>query len=270
MERHVNWAKRNAALLGAAVVGLASASAASAATISVDWFGTGGAAGVTQMTPAETAGVVPVANWNSFEGTDSTSAQALVDSTGAATGATVTWDSNNTWNTGVAVTNGDTKMMKSYLDTSDTSTTTVTVTGLPTSTEPYAVIVYYDGDNGANNRVGRYAIGSQVFWGRDAANATFDGTYTLAQSPVDPIAGGGAVDNNNAAALTVPAGNYMIFTGITDSFVLTGQASVAGDATNRGGINGIQIVPLSAVPEPTSLAVVGLAGVALIGRRRRR
>ena len=38
------------------------------------------------------------------------------DSTGAASGVTVTWDSNNTWNTGAGNSTADRKLMHGYLD----------------------------------------------------------------------------------------------------------------------------------------------------------
>ena len=255
-------------------------SAAQAQSISIDWFGGGGGGGTTQaqMLPTETAGVIPRSNWNSLASDangDGLIPLSLVDHTGAATGATVTWASQNTWNTAHVQADGDLRMMKGYIDTNDTSVTNVTVAGLPAATEPWAVIVYYDGDNGTQNRVGRFTLsgattGNATFWGRDAGGA-FTGLYTPAQSPVDPLAGGGAIDNNNTAALTVPAGNFMLFADVTGTgFILEAQASVSAGGTNRAAINGIQIIPMSQVPEPGALAVIGLLGAGLLARRRNR
>jgi hypothetical protein len=260
-----------------AVGGLAQSSMG--AVIGVDFGGGGGSAVSTQMGPSETAGVIPSSNWNSFFATPTqATAQSLLDSTGGATPANVGWTSNNTWNAPNVppVAPGDLNMMKGYLDSSDTSTTNVTVAGLPSSitSGPYSVILYFDGDNGGNDRVGKYSIvgaatGNASFWARDAANATFSGIYAQAQSPVDPIAGGGSIDSNGAAALTVPAGNFLIFTGLTgDTFSLQAQSSVASDATNRSSIQGFQIIS-GTVPEPTGLIAIAIGGLAMARRKRR-
>lgn len=254
-------------------------SAAHGQAINVDFFGGGGGGtgGTSAALPAtEAAGAVPFANWNSFTNATQATAQTLMNDTGAPTGATVTWASNNTWNTPIAAGTGNQRMMKGYLDSSDTSVTTVNVANLPASitSVPYSVILYYDGDNGGNNRVGRYSIsgattGNAVYWARDAANTNYSGFFMPAQSTVDPLAGGGAIDNNAAAALTVPAGNMMIFSGLSgNSFTLSAQSSVASDATNRSSIQGFQILPTSLVPEPASASVLVLAASLLLGRRR--
>ena len=247
--------------------------------IGIDFYGGGGGGtgGTTTALPAtEAAGAVPFANWNSFTPNTQATPQTLIDSAGAATGATAAWTSNNTWNTPIAAGTNNVRMMKGYLDSSDTSITTVTVANLPASitSVPYSVILYYDGDNGGNNRVGRYSIsgattGDAVYWARDAANTNFSNFFLPAQSAVDPLAGGGSIDNNAAAALTVPSGNMMIFSGLSGSgFTLSAQSSVASDATNRSAIQGFQILPTSLVPEPGAAAMLLLAAVPMLGRRR--
>lgn len=277
-------ARRALALSAAVVAGSGAlagfAPSAQAQVIGVDFYGDGGGGttGTTvQMTPAELAGAVPSANWNSFTPAVQATAQPLHDNLGAATGATVTWASNNTWNTGAAAGTGNLRMMKGYLDSSDTSVTTVNVANLPASltAAPYAVLLYYDGDNGGSERVGKYSItgattGNATFWGRDAANSTFSGVFLPGQTATDPLAGGGNIDSNSAAALAVPAGNMVIFRGLTgSSFTLSAQSSVSSDATNRSAIEGFQILPDTAVPEPGSLSLLGLGAGTLLMRRRR-
>jgi hypothetical protein len=168
-------------------------------------------------------------------------------------------------------------MMKGYLDSNQNGaagdTTTVTVANLPASitSSPYSVIMYYDGDNGTANRVGKYSItGGPTLYALDAAGSTFNGTYIAGFTPIDPLAGGGAVLNNATAALTVPAGTFLFFTGLTGSgFTLSAQSYVTSDGTARSAVEGIQIVS-GTVPEPVGLTTLALGAAALVGRRRRR
>lgn len=246
-----------------------------AQSIGIDWFGGNGTGDQTQMPATAVAGVVPQANWNSFLGTTGTMPLNL--STGAASGASITWaGSPNDWDIGINETlSANHQMMLGYLDTNDTSVTTLTVSGLPAAftSAGFNVYLYYDGDNGTQARAGRYAINGVSQWGQDAASTTFGGTFIQGQTLVDPAPGatGTALDNQAAALATVPVGNYMIFRGLTGgSFTLDVQASVSAGGTNRASLQGMQIV---AIPEPSTvvLLVMGaLGGLGLIARRRLR
>ena len=221
----------------ALVAALTFCGAANAQGIGIDWFGGNGTGpDQTQMLATDIAGVVPQGNWNSFLGVTGTN-QALNFSTGTASGATISWGmSPNDWDTGITeAPSANHKMMLGYLDTNDTSITTMTVSGLPASLTGagYNVIVYYDGDNGTAGRVGRYEVNGVSQWGRDAG-VNFTGTFTEGQTTTDPVVGG-VIDNIAAAGLNaVPAGNYMTFRGLTaPSFTLNVQASLSANATNR-------------------------------------
>jgi parallel beta-helix repeat protein len=170
------------------------------------------------MGSGESAGVVAATRWNNAMGA-SGSQSALLDANGLSAGATVTWTSNNTWSTPITDVAGNNRMMKGYLDTSKTSQTTVSVSGLSPGAG-YDVYVYCDGDIGTTARTGIYTIGATTVTATDTGN--FAGTFTQA---------------NNSA------GNYVVFANQTaSSFTLTAAGS-STDSAPRAPINGIQIVP---------------------------
>src|SRR2546422_837916 len=148
--------------------------AAAPGVIGINFVGSG-----MSMGAAESAGVVAKANWNNAVGATRSTPLALADETAAASGTTVTWASNNVWGTPITDQAGSRRLMKGYLDTSNTSVTTVTVAGLASGS--YDVYVYADGDNGGATRTGGYQIsGSGITTTAvnltDAANTNFGGT----------------------------------------------------------------------------------------------
>jgi hypothetical protein len=211
-----------------------SATPTSQGSISIDFQGGSTSNGTpSAMASSETAGSFPAGNWNNAAGASGT-ASSLVQSNGAVSSASVTWSSNNVWSTSITDAAGNNRMMKGYLDTSASSTTTVTVSGLPASLASggYSVYVYRDGDNGTSTHSGNYTIGATTISATDSANTNFSGTFTQASNS---------------------AGNYVVFAGQTGtSFALTAKATNA-----RAPINGIQIVgTLNSAPPlaPTGLA----------------
>ncbi|WP_263415259.1 hypothetical protein [Terriglobus albidus] len=97
-------------------------------------------------------------------------------------------------------------MMKGYLDTSNTSIRSVTVSGLPSS---YTVYVYCDDDSNTAKRTGRYTLGGTTVTATDSANTNFSGTFVQA---------------NNSA------GNYIIFPNQTaSSFTVSRYHSASTD-----------------------------------------
>jgi hypothetical protein len=220
------------------------------------------------------AGVPSVAqsNWNNLFGpTGAAAAGSVQDRNGAAlAGTNVSWASNNLWTiTADDPLRPDDALMKGYLDTNDTSTTTVTVSDLPSQWAEYDVYVYIDGDAAAG-RAGNYTIaspndGADRATVSDVANWPFvlttDGIYTRA--------------NENAhESTTTPgftSGNYLVFPGRHDlSFTLTAQGSFAGASPPRAPINAIQLVATRLIPEPGSMALVGLGAMLLAPTLRRR
>ena len=116
-------------------------------------------------------------------------------------------------------------MMQGYLDTSNTSTTTVAVAGLAQGT--YDVYVYADGDNRGYARTAAYSISGPGITAAtitltDAANATFSSTF---------------VAGNNSA------GNYVKFSITGTAFTVTATPVSGANSTLRAPLNAIQIVP---------------------------
>jgi len=209
-------------LTATVTLNVSSSSGSSVHAISVDFVG-----GDVSMASTEVAGVVAEPYWNNATGARSASPLALVDSTGAATTATVSWSANNTWELPITDQPGNARMMKGYLDDGDGSSTTVTVTGLASNPNGYRVYVYGDGENEVYTRTAIYTITGTGITSTsisliDQANTDFSGTFTQA---------------NNSA------GNYVVFTiPNVSGFTLT---ATPGATTNgpRASVNGIQIVP---------------------------
>jgi len=196
--------------------------------ISIDFVG-----GDTPMAPTEVAGVVPKSNWNEAQGS-SGSGFALVDETGAPTGAMVSWTSSSVWSLPIADTPGNFRMMNGYLDTV-AQNTTVNVVGLPANAAGYDVYVYADGDNGGVTRTGTYQIsGTSITTTSinltDAANTNFSGTFTQANNSV---------------------GNYVVFSIAATGFTLTAIPSTSSDGVERAPVNGMQIIPHAPAPDFT-------------------
>jgi hypothetical protein len=202
------------------------------------------------------AGVLNTVIWNNTSGASSVSAVSLnadVAGSSAATGATVTWSSPNTWsstgageeNNTASGENGD--LMAGYLDTGGVGGqgVSITVANLP-AVPAFDVYVYIQG--GANNRGGNYTIAGTTK--EHAGDSPFTGQFV--QDVIDPGSTAGS--------------NYLVFTGLTGTgFTLTTTPTIGSPA--RAGVNAIEIVQ---TPEPAGLAIVSIAGAALLGRFRRR
>lgn len=180
------------------------------------------------MGSTEQAGVVPESNWNDATGAVSNSTLALVDSTGAATTATVTWRADDVWDSPITDAAGNVRMMKGYLDNGNADTTTVSVSGLPGSTGGYSVYVYVQGTSSGTTNSGIYQISGAGITTSSVTltyNSNFSGTFTQATA---------------SSAI----GNYIVFTipNVT-GFQLSAIPSTASNGFERAPVNGLQIVP---------------------------
>lgn len=283
--RGIGW---RSAVAAAAAVLIAGLPLAWGSSVGVNFVATGDG-GVQNGTgdalaAAEVAGAPSYAqaNWNNLGrwGAGTT----VNDSTGAASGVAITWDSNNTWSIGIGTATPNDKLMNGYLDATGQANLDSDVPyqfwwnenkpeacarGIGAwlaaqGATSYDVVVYMDGDE-TSGRVAEYwlqapgdsndppqALGSiltpQVFV-KDTAN--FAGTFV--QAPL-------SANSADAAA----EANMIVFTGLTaDSFILKTE-EISGNAL-RATISGFQIV---AVPEPASIGLFMLAIMGLLARRR--
>jgi PEP-CTERM motif len=171
---------------------------------------------------------------------------------------------------------------------------------------PVTLSVSYDGDNGSTNGVTQ---GSPSFLLGNAAIVTNNdvGTFSLMNVPAgtyDLYLYGTNYDGTRGAAFTASSGSaldgitsaigpnaasgsgplnsyvlgqdYVEFVGVvpdsngTISGTWTGVTNPQDTSlTGEGDFNGLQLVSASAVPEPASLAVIGLGALGLLSRRRR-
>jgi hypothetical protein len=207
------------------------------------------------------AGVLNTVVWNNLTTANGTQNNLNADNLGvsAPTAASVTWSSPNTWSSrgrgeenNTAPAGNSNNLMTGYLDTQGEGGqgVSIAVSGLPIVSPTYDVYVYIQG--GVNGRGGNYTIGGTTK--EHTVNVAFTGQFV--EDTIDPG--------------TTPGSNYLVFHGLTGtSFTLTSAATVAAstDPTQRAGVNAIEIVAV--VPEPGTLAFVGLGAGALLARRRR-
>lgn len=186
---------------------------------------------------AESAGVACLPRWINVTGASGSRA-SLSTHDGRTTSASMTWSANNTWSLPITEEAGGARLMKGYLDTTNTSTTSVSVTGLPSifTQFGYRVLVYCDGHNGSGAKTGRYTLGGVTLSATDAGNANYSGVFTRALNS---------------------AGNYLLFDGpAATAFTLTATGTTT-DSGPRAPVNAIQIVALTPAPQPA--APTGLA-----------
>ena len=185
------------------------------------------------LASSDLAGVIPVSNWNNAGGASGT-LTSLADSKGVKGAAQVVYSAYGVYSSGTGGLTGNNRLMDGYLDTSDFTTTTVTVSGLPVAyaTNGYDVYVYTLGSD--PGRSGVYTIGATS---KTSSPKTWYGAF-------------------------VAGDNYLFFPNVNNSgFQLT--ATPAANGGFRAPINAIQIVPHNA--PPTNLTAAGQnAAVALI------
>jgi hypothetical protein len=262
----ISTKKTAIALAAAAALGALAQAAPTTPSIAIK-FGANepGRPGDTNGAVNGAAGVLGTVNWNNMSGgTQATPQPLTADVAGTALAlptTTVAWSSAGTWsstgrgeenNTGTGE-NGD--LMAGYLDTGTVEEmgVSITVAGLPPveGLPLFDVYVYIQG--GVNGRGGNYTIAPTTM--EHVGDTGFAGTF--AEDTLDPG--------------TTPGSNYLVFRGLSGSgFTLTSTPTTGSSATDvaRAPINAIEIVA-APIPEPATIALVGLGASALLLRRRR-
>lgn len=205
---------------------------ASAASISVNWFGGGNGANVT-----EPAGLTVSSVWNNFANSASPGTD-LLDDSNVNTTADVEW-TGGTWDNGGGP-SGNAQLLDGYLDDNNAGGTSVTVTDIPYA--QYDVHVYFNHD-GQDGETGIFNV--------DSLNGVAYSTT-------------GVFDLSNNSTGILDDGNSLTVSGLSGDLVIVNDERAANSISN---ISGIQIVEV--IPEPSSTVLLGLGGVALLLRRRK-
>jgi len=194
---------------------------------------------------AGTAGVLgTTSGWNNIATNATEGIAQAVTGDDAALAASVIWTAGGATSSETASglrtsaigNNGN--LMDGYIEGNDVNSADVTVSGLLGDFvgDTYDVYIYLGDDAGGRN-----------------ATLTFNAD------------GGTGYTSNIFTGLFIAGTDYILYIGVMgDSF--TASVSSA-DNSNRSGITGIEVVG-TAIPEPGSLALLGLGGLALLRRRR--
>lgn len=207
---------------------------------------------------ANQAGVILAANWNNSWPSNPTS--NLIDNSGAATTLNLAYGSFNSWSIQGSHPGQDAngsynrELLNGYLNSGPAAwgpsitNSYVTLTSIPYAL--YDVYIYFSSDT-----AGR--IGSAT-----------DGATTCDFSTIGPaeISGANALLTQTTDTTGAnPSADYAVFTGETASS-LTLTVNALGGNDQWLGIAGFQVV---AVPEPGTLALAGIGGIAVLFLRNR-
>jgi hypothetical protein len=211
-----------------------------------------GANALTNLTgtlkPSDAAGVpgVTQANWNNLNGQNGTNVNNIVADTDfeTATNTTVTvsWISNGTWaSTGLGEENNgftgpERALLTGYLDTGNSTTTSVTISNIPPALTSQGYDVYIYAMGGVGGRGGAYRV-------LEAGTTNVLSPYVRVQSPTNTTTYVAAPVSTTTTNYAV--GNYFVFTGLTAP-AITIEGSTVGalgfSGTPRAPINAIQLV----------------------------
>ncbi|MGB0993266.1 MAG: PEP-CTERM sorting domain-containing protein [Akkermansiaceae bacterium] len=235
--------------LAGAQIGLLSA--ASIAVNFIENAANQGFAGGTNIGPTS----INSSNWNNTIDFDTGTlanggfnAGSIKDDSGATVAAaTLTWTSPNVYYNGAGTAGDEARLFVGYLDDGGAGNSfTLSNHGYA----QYDVYILATGD--AGNGTGGTATFTH---GEMTVNGVNVGTHAALG-----YNGGTWVESTGGTN-----GNYIVFSGQTAANLTVSSTNVGG----RGPVNGFIIVDTTPVPEPSSAALLGLGGLALILRRRK-
>lgn len=237
----------------------------------------------TTLAAGDSAGVVAATNWNNIAAATSGSVANLNDNTGVASGVSFSYSGSDTGYsiTRTAGVTPDQKLLYGFASapaksgsglTGGVENTPLTLHFSGLSYSAYNVYVYYESD--AANRNGWISSGTVTWNATTGQFASTTGTiFGVQTDPTNSLAGTYVQATNttilpngdSGIAATYSSGNYVLFNNQTgSSFDIT-----FGVQSDPGwGIAGVEIV---AIPEPSSVCLIGLAvAVILVPFARRR
>ncbi|BDS07070.1 hypothetical protein NT6N_21100 [Oceaniferula spumae] len=233
-----------------------------------------------------TAGVAPYAqgNWNfmatdwSGNGVNDAALTSLVTSTGAAVtnllpitygihSDRVHYDSSNTYRSGIGNGSANNTLMNGYLDDASNNQPYINIS-LDNTVLNATIVLYIHGD-ATNGPVGRY-------WLEDWSDPINEGTVITDQVGISSndyngtfISAGTYSQTGTPTNVDVATGNYIVFENITANNIrIRGAGNGDPEDFGRAPINAFQLVTVP-VPEPSTTALLGLGGLALVLRRRK-